>query len=148
MAFHDMLDWRLGIAVLRAMQDPAYNAGLSLDLRNPVGLPPELAYHHRDSIRYARMLMEELTDAAGHLCNFDPLDENCNIAHLVARFHGGRATARIVIIHPLWETSAIGTVHDELRRIGLDNAIFIDTYNLARRFSECYREVVRRLSQM
>ncbi len=94
------------------------------------------------------MLRDELTVAARALCTFDEVDPDERIPHIVARFHDGLKTAKVVIIHPLWETSAMGKVHDSLLGLGLDNAIFIDTYNLARRFSECYRKVLQRLREM
>ncbi|MBO3275200.1 DEAD/DEAH box helicase [Pseudomonas schmalbachii] len=119
--YHGLLDWRLGLAYLRAMSMPDYACGLkSQDAHYP-------------EIHGWRARAEWLTDNVAQM-RPGTLTPDCmphsGLPCLVERI-AGRVT-RYVVVHPLWslESSALAEL------LGSDwspDLRFVDTFNLERR---------------
>lgn len=135
MSFHPVLDWRLGISLLRMMGNEEYCCGADAGLFNY----PELTYcveqngEQRlvDWSVYSRQLAEEFKT------NYYPdatIDNNQGLWYLDL----GRK--KIVIVHPLWNLNCDrGLVGDCIASFDSnDDIVYIDTFNLQRRQSWCY----------
>ncbi|HDZ49128.1 hypothetical protein LCGC14_0278860 [marine sediment metagenome] len=119
--YHALLDWRLGLAYLRAMTTPGYACGLEVQDESY----PEI----RGWLTHAQELAENVSQMRPGTLTPGQL-KHSGLPYLDERV-GGSAT-RYVVIHPLWSlessslSSMLGTdVSPELR--------FIDTFNLERR---------------
>ena len=120
-SYHGLLDWRLGLAYLRALVNPAYGCGL-----NPgEDELPELAGW---STR-AHALAEEVAlmrPSAMHSETLPYTGLSCIVEQ------SGTGTWRYVVLHPLWKKdmdtliAILGTDYQE-------GMIPVDTYNLERR---------------
>ncbi len=53
MQFHDLLDWRLGVALINVFRDENYLAGINLNLYDTVALPIELKTFNAEALVYA-----------------------------------------------------------------------------------------------
>ena len=117
--YHGLLDWRLGLAYLRAMITPEYSCGLSLDESSL----PEIAGWRERAVELAEIcarmrpgiLVAGVHGASGLPCLQDQ------------RSRGAEGT--IVVIHPLW--SREGEAGSSLA--GGEPVKFIDTFELERR---------------
>jgi DEAD/DEAH box helicase domain-containing protein len=133
MNFHGILDWRLGISLLRSIFEIDYHAGLSLnesfdDLENY----PEIFESKIQIMKAVESLMKIRTNLEIHQ-NF--VNEEIPILYqqVSKRF--------IVITHPLWRTGAnFGGPYGKLAQVlaQIDNyehagIIFVDSFNLERR---------------
>lgn len=118
-SYHGLLDWRLGLAFLQLLDAPEWRCGLDGDYSSPA---------LRDWTGLARRYVEDLARLA-------PVEQR-DAAGLVAfRIQGARDWA--VIVHPLWDTSAlegvVGEAVDEIERTSGSVPVFVDTFRLARR---------------
>lgn len=124
--FHGILDWQLGLAFLRAMTDPTYDAGLAGRFESP-----EL----RRWSDTARVLAQEMADR---------FDGEAGAFNGVPAFRvsvGRRQTSPWVLVaHPLWDWDADaelleGTILHRAREQADEHGepLCWDTFNLARR---------------
>jgi DEAD/DEAH box helicase domain-containing protein len=118
-SYHGLLDWRLGLAFLQMLDDPAWRCGLDGDFSSPA---------LRDWGALARRYVDDLA-------RFTPVEQR-EAAGLVAfRIEGMRDWA--VVAHPLWDTDAlvgvVGKAVDEIERATGGVPVFTDTFELARR---------------
>lgn len=118
-SYHGLLDWRLGLAFLQLLDDPAWTCGLDGDFSSPA---------LRDWGSLARRYVSDLA-------RFSPVEQR-DAAGLVAfRIDGVRDWA--VVAHPLWDTNALsgvlGEAVDETERTTGSVPVFVDTFELARR---------------
>ncbi len=144
MSFHPVLDWRLGVSLLRMMGNVDYCCGADAGLFNY----PELTYVIEENgesifvdwLSYAKQLAEEFQ------VNYYPTatvlnsqDNNQGLWYLSV----GRK--KIVIVHPLWNLGCDrGVVGNCLANFDPnDDIVFIDTFNLQRRQSWCYMMIER-----
>jgi hypothetical protein len=119
--YHALLDWRLGLAYLRAMTTPGYACGLEVQDESY----PEISGWRRHAQELAEnvSLMRPGTLTPGQL-------KQSGLPYLDERVGG--SVRRYVVIHPLWslESSALSSM------LGADwspELRFIDTFNLERR---------------
>lgn len=123
MAYHGLLDWRLGFSLLQSLRFSVYTAGLNADFSSPeLADWPAIASRLRDS--FCRSFSAEAVD-------FGPLP-------------GMRLGSReAVLVHPLWDTSApSGILADAVASANSDPS-FLDTFNLLRRESWSYQSLLQ-----
>lgn len=124
MAFHGLLDWRLGLSLLRALHSNDFAAGLDGSFSTPdLANWPRLAENRRDNFCAAFGLER---------AEFGPLP--------------GIVTGdlRILVVHPLWDTfSPHGLLAEALAEaesgLGFERIAYLDTFNLLRRESWAYQ---------
>jgi Helicase conserved C-terminal domain/DEAD/DEAH box helicase len=117
--YHGLLDWRLGLAYLRAMVTPGYACGLSA---TDAQFPEINGWRDRSAaLAQAAAQMRPGTLTAG-------IHTASGLACLVERSRTGPATT-ILVIHPLWRSD--GDAGLELS--GGEQVKFIDTFELERR---------------
>lgn len=127
-AFHGLLDWRLGLAFLQLLDDPAWKCGLDGDFTSPA-LRDWLSLSARYVDDLARFSSVERQDAAG----------------LVAfRIEGLQEWA--IVVHPLWDTSTlegiVGRAADAVESRGGGVPVFTDTFELARRLVTVRQDLI------
>ena len=134
MPFHPILDWRLGISLLRMMADASYACGadgifegypeLTYFLNG--GRVTWLEYCHQLALDFKQNYMTGAT-----VCN-----TNNNDAGLWCLREGNNC---YVIVHPLWNLNAdAGWVANCIGNIQNANIAFLDSFNLQRRQPWCY----------
>jgi hypothetical protein len=114
-SLHGLLDWRLGLSYLRAMQDPDFVCGLDGDFASFMEL--------RD--------WKELADGYAALVEaYLPrtIRKSVGKLGLPAFSLDARASRWAVVVHPLWRREGLAA----LLGVG-DDAAFVDTFELARR---------------
>jgi DEAD/DEAH box helicase domain-containing protein len=124
MSYHSLLDWRLGMSVLRILADPTYLCGIDDDFSSP-----ELAgwLDFTGSLRAA----------------FCESFQSCVPAEF-GRLHGWTvADRRMILTHPLWSTvHPDGILAEALAALGADDEVyFVDAFNLHRRMSWVYQRL-------
>jgi hypothetical protein len=121
MTYHGLLDWRLGLSLLRCLESAAYQCGIDGDFSYPeLAEWPELAVQLRDS--FCRSFGTQPRD-------FGPLP-------------GLRVGGHdVVVIHPLWNTRLPRGVLAEAVAVAEDEPRFLDTFNLLRRESWAYQSL-------
>lgn len=129
--YHGLLDWRLGLAYLAALYDPAYACGLDGFSGDPaVADWPELAK------RYAEDLVR-----------FDGRGSVRSMGELTA-FQLTPGTPWTLVVHPLWSVSnppqLVLDALDKLERAGERVAPPADTFELARNALAVRARIVRR----
>jgi hypothetical protein len=116
-SYHGLLDWRLGLAYLRALIVPDYTVGLDVKDRD---LPETAGWHDRASA---------LADAVAGMrpgALVAELHKHSGLPSLRERREGGNI---ILIVNPLWRTD--GRFGPDLS--GGTTVRFVDTFNLERR---------------
>ena len=122
MAYHGLLDWRLGISLLRSLQSTGTDCGLSGDFATP-----DLA-GWLDLAENLRNLFCDSFPAQAR--DFGPL-------------HGLQIGNRqVLVIHPLWDAShPVGLLAEAMAICGPDNPRILDTFNLLRRPAWAYQSL-------
>ena len=115
--YHGLIDWRLGLAFLKAMQDASYSCGLD---RNFDGV----------ELRNWRALV------AGDVARLQRQFSRVQVRDLgllrAARFDGARRWA--IVAHPLWSPDTpTGILADAIAALGGEPYVIVDSFNLARR---------------
>lgn len=134
MNFHPLLDWRLGVGLIRVLCSENYQSGLTDDDYDF----PEL----KNWLSFAKALGENMEK------DFDNIE-----AKTFGKLHGFCISDiyNVIIVHPFWnytthqpnEESNVLTSAMEIA--GLENLFFIDTFNLHRRPGWCYGELVKQI---
>jgi hypothetical protein len=115
--YHGLLDWRLGLAFLRALLDGGYRCGLSGVVANDSALRDWPALVARDIRRVQRQFPDAHPQQLGSVW--------------ALRF--GRSRWAIVA-HPLWDAAQPqGVLREACEGLGGDPYVVIDSFNLARR---------------
>jgi DEAD/DEAH box helicase domain-containing protein len=117
MAYHALLDWRLGLAYLRILGDPNYTCGLDGNFDTPE-------------------LNNWLENAKKATKNFAQ-DFDCD--YIEYGILPGIVSPKAIIVHPLWRTDSYkqGILADAAAIAG-EGVQFIDTFNLSRRPGSSY----------
>jgi len=133
LSYHGLLDWRLGLSLLRILKDGSHQCGLDADIPFAQAFAlPELT----DWPSYAGKLRDQLCGnfhwtptTFGDLPGFTFRDAN-------NRVRNG------VMIHPLWSRDVMtGRLALSVAEAGPpDDVILADTFNLARRMSWAYQQ--------
>jgi len=142
MPYHGLLDWRLGISLLRVMYDKDYSAGA-----DGVFETPELTDWMEDARLLRNNFFESFFGQYGEVFemiddqvedNTPPMIYNCN------------ANRMYIIVNPLWNRhipsdNIIGQAVAVAAQKGVikDDCIFIDTFNLVRRPGWCYEKIIQ-----
>jgi rubrerythrin len=114
MAYHGLLDWRLGLSYLKILLDSGYRAGLDNDFSKT-----ELRGWHEDAVN----LRDDFITYFG----YTPQTWG-SLPGFVA------GTQRYLVVHPLWDTAnPTGILRDAVTASGGRNIQFMDTFNLLRR---------------
>ena len=124
MAYHGLLDWRLGISLLRVLQSTGFRCGLDDDFSTPD--------------------LDGWVEQATNLRN-----SFCASFHAQARDFGPLPGLEIgnlqaIVIHPLWDIShPNGLLAEAVAACGHANPRTLDTFNLLRRSAWAYKELGR-----
>ena len=124
MSYHSLLDWRLGISVIRILSDSMYSCGVDGDFN---------AIENSDWLEFSNVLRNTFCQSF-QTCvpeEFGPL-------------HGWSVAGRnIILIHPLWSTvHPGGIVAEALSTLNRDDSVsLVDTFNLHRRMSWLYQRL-------
>lgn len=118
--YHGLLDWRLGLAFLHTLKDPAYRCGLDGDFHDAA---------LEDWQRLARGYAEEMS-------RFQTQGEVREVGGLYAFRFDRRSPHWALVVHPLWDASelpgVVGEAHSELHSPGVV-VTPVNTFDLARR---------------
>lgn len=143
MNFHSLLDWRLGMALLRVLQEPTYAVGTDGKFDTT-----ELMDWQDEARRLRDAFIENFSNddhRAFKPCNELPIPAIWDVTQ-------ANDPSLILIVHPLWETDFrylgedawITSVFYDARRMVNNNELKIkvlDTFNLHRRLGECYQKI-------
>lgn len=122
MAYHGLLDWRLGLALVRCLHDESYQAGLDDNFATPeLEGWDQLARVVRDSF-----------------CESFPSARKRDYDSLPGLEIGSRL---VIIVHPLWDTKKPGGLLARAIASCGDSPQFLDTFNLHRRPGWAYRSL-------
>ena len=122
MAYHSLLDWRLGISLLRCLHSDKFHCGLNGDFSLP-----DLADWTEQATKLNRSFCSSF---AANDRDFGPLPG----------FQIGNR--QVVIVHPLWDiTQPTGLLEDALAAGSGKTVQVIDTFNLLRRPAWAYQEL-------
>ena len=124
MAYHGLLDWRLGLSLLSGLQSAGFVCGLDGDFSTP-----DLDGWIQQATRLRDSFCASF-DARSH--NFDQLP---------GLIIGER---RVLVVHPLWDPShPSGLLAEAIAACGQSNPITLDTFNLLRRPAWTYQDIGR-----
>jgi DEAD/DEAH box helicase domain-containing protein len=122
MSYHGLLDWRLGLSLIHALDDASFAAGLDKDFGLPDldGWPP-----------FARERRDAFCTTFGCI----PRD----FGELPGFEIGG---LQVLVVHPLWDTTHPHALLAEGRaQAAAGDVKYLDTFNLLRRESWCYQQL-------
>ncbi|SKB15793.1 DEAD/DEAH box helicase domain protein [Planktothrix sp. PCC 11201] len=122
MNYHGLLDWRLGLSLIRVLENSNFQCGLDSDFSTP------------DLEKW----MEKATTLRNNFCqSFSCIPEHFGS---LPGFKVGNKT--VIIVHPLWNLeNPIGVLADAIATLEPDNIKYVDTFNLLRRSSWCYQNL-------
>ena len=139
MNYHGLLDWRIGISILKTLNDPKYVAGADNKFDN--------SFELKDWPEDARRLGESFAASF----DFEVLSE----FELPSVLSTGNRNYYIILIHPLWDCHSDSNGDLELpedlwitegvlevaNEVGEDKIKFVDTFNMQRRPGWCYQKL-------
>lgn len=142
MNYHSLLDWRLGLSVLRIMSDPTFVCGANgnfnfVELQNWLDFATEL----RNSF-FSSFYSNSQTAAIGEIKGLP-----------IIKFGGKNKRHIIMIVHPFWnmrnftEANWLAEIYNEINEHTESNGgkiSIIDTFNLHRRPGWCYEKLIER----
>lgn len=154
MNWHSLLDWRLGLSMMRLFQDPSYKAGADGSFDQYVEL--------KDWLQFAEKLRDSFIES---FSNFGKTPEEreeykCNFNGLPAIKYGRRKRKVILIVHPFWNienlaedawyTQCFAEAQSYVAIQGgdpnypdSDDIKTLDTFNLHRRIGWCYEKIMK-----
>jgi hypothetical protein len=138
MNYHSLLDWKLGLAMMRVMSDSTYVCGTDGNFNDYIEL--------NDWIEFATELRESFAQSFGftHLSEINRLP--------VIKF-GRNQKNVIMIVHPFWDLRNIREANwlaetkaeiDEYTSSRNGTISIVDTFNLHRRPGWCYEKLINR----
>jgi len=122
MSYHGLLDWRLGLSLLRCLDSNTFSAGLDSDFTAP------------DLDGWVRLATERR-------------DAFCSTFQCAPREYGPLpgfevGGMQVLVVHPLWDTFRPHGVLAEARAAVSSSAVrYLDTFNLLRRESWSYQSL-------
>lgn len=135
MSFHSLLDWRLGVGILRLMADKNYNSGLHEEDYSKAELLDWKNFTKELQQQFINSFSEKVTGSTFGELNGFTLYENY----------------KVIIVHPFWNVSTNQPEENILTRAiadaGIENLFFIDTFNLHRRPSWCYEQLIKKIQE-
>jgi ATP-dependent helicase YprA (DUF1998 family) len=142
MNYHSLLDWRLGLSILRIMSDSNYVCGADGNFNNYIELDNWLAF--------ARELADSFFSA---FFSQSQTAERTEINNLPVIKFGKSQKNIIMFVHPFWDLSNIREANwlaevkaeiDDYTTSRNGTISIIDTFNLHRRPGWCYEKLVSR----
>ncbi len=132
MTYHGLLDWRLGMAIIRLLSDPSYQSGL-VAAAVPELSGPDVGQNWLSGSRRLRNIF----------CSAFP---NC-VARDFGPLCGFTLNGReVLIVHPLWDNfRPHGILADALAVCSTPQPLFLDTFNITRRMSASYQRLAAQL---
>jgi hypothetical protein len=132
MMYHGLLDWRLGLAIVRVLSDPAYQCGLAPNTGSPEFSGPGALTWFTTAECLRNAFCAAFTNCTPQ--TFGPLP-------------GFTLTGReVLIVHPLWDPSRPhGVLADALAQCTTPEPLFVDTFNIPRRMSATYQNLAAQL---
>jgi Lhr-like helicase len=133
MTYHPILDWRLGVALLRMMRHPDWKCGLDGQFD-----APGIQGWHEAVTKSAMRFVD------GYGKQFRLGDDN-NHLPIIEGISGVASGKLAIVIHSLWDS--INPAGILAKTIGQqdadrDNILFVDSFNLTRRPGWVYRKLV------
>jgi len=134
MNFHPLLDWRLGVGLLRVMNNENYNSGLKdEDYQYPeliswLDFSKNLSYKMENTFENIRSCI------FGQLYGFTIENDY-----------------KVIVVHPFWNWSThqsneeVNILTTAIVDAGTENLYFIDSFNLHRRPGWCYGEIIKKI---
>jgi len=123
MAYHGLLDWRLGLSYLRILHDPQYSCGLDGQFTTPE-LDGWLDFATKLSGNFASQFDDHQSRTWGTLPGFET------------------RIMKVIIVHPLWDTDNPRRILAEaVAAAGGASVHCIDTFNLLRRPGWCHTKL-------
>ncbi|RYU92856.1 helicase-related protein [Emticicia agri] len=151
MNWHSLLDWRLGIGILRIFKEKNYKSGAD-------GKFEEIEI--KEWRNFANVLRDQFIESFFVKENSIKEDYIIEFGGIPAIKHGAKRGGRrkiILIVHPFWKlenpeedawyTNAISEAHEYIRIKGgniEDDFECLDTFNLQRRVGWCYEKVINK----
>jgi DEAD/DEAH box helicase domain-containing protein len=135
MSFHPLLDWRLGVGLLRLLADENYTSGLK-----------EEDYLHSELLDWKGFAIDLQEQFAKSFSDkLEPITFGKLPGFTFFRDY------KVIIVHPFWNTS----IHqpeetiltEAIAEAGIENIYFIDTFNLHRRPSWCYEQLINKIQE-
>jgi hypothetical protein len=123
MSYHGLLDWRLGLSLLRSLADVGFRCGLD---------------GHFDALQDLAGWEARALARRNAFCQAFSACTPRQFGPLPGFEVGGRS---VVVIHPLWNASHPEGLHAEARAVAGANARCVDTFNLLRRMSWVYQDL-------
>ncbi len=122
--YHGLLDWRLGLSLLRVLADNSFCCGLHGDF----------------SDSYLENWLQTATVLRDAFCASFSSCTPKDIGGLAGFIVGDKT---VIIVHPLWNLSQpIGLLADSIATVKTDSPIrYLNTFNLLRRPSWCYQSL-------
>jgi hypothetical protein len=132
MTYHGLLDWRLGLAVVRVLANSAYQCGLAPNMNFPeISGPGQLSW-----LTTAESLRNAFCGAFGHC-------QPQAFGSLPGFTLNGR---EVLLVHPLWDPiRPHGVLAEALAQCTTPEPLFIDTFNIPRRMSATYQTLAAAL---
>jgi Lhr-like helicase len=122
MNYHGLLDWRLGLSLLRVLASSNFQCGLDEDFS-----APDLEHWLETAVKLRDTFCASFSSSSPRQFGFLP------------GFEVG--DKRVIIVHPLWNRkNPIGLLADAIATVEADTQI-LDTFNLLRRPSWCYQSL-------
>ncbi len=149
MQYHGLLDWRLGLAYLRLLDDKNYTCGLDGNFNFPE-LAGWLELADVECRRFHSLLESQFRDDQSDTrLEYVPSSNNGNVSLPCITIVNEDVAIGIIVSHPLWdvqnkvEGSPIAEAAARLRhRLGESARIeYVDTFNLMRRPLWCYAQI-------
>lgn len=139
MNYHGLLDWRLGLSIIRILSDRTYLCGADNNYDKKF-----------IEIKHWKKQATVLRDIFADCFN---LSEKTSISDIPAIKHGKNSRDIIIIVHPLWDMDMENFQSESwitsfklelLNAIGKDGKLsIIDTFNLQRRPGWCHQKLVK-----
>lgn len=124
MNYHGLLDWRLGLSLLRVLASSDFHCGLDGDFSTP---------DLENWVQTATKLRDTFCESFSH-CSPEQFDV---LPGLVV------GEKRVIIVHPLWnQNHSFGLLADATATVEDSTQIrYLDSFNLLRRPSWCYQSL-------
>ncbi len=138
MNYHSLLDWKLGLSMMRVLTDPGYVCGTDENFNEYIELNDWMAF------------AVQLRNSFGQSFSFDYLGE---INRLPVIKFGRNQKSVIMIVHPFWDLRNIREANwlaetkaeiDDYTSRRNGTVSIIDTFNLHRRPGWCYEKLINR----
>lgn len=151
MNWHSLLDWRLGLGILRIFKDTTYKSGAD-------GVFDKIEI--KDWLKFATTLRDQFVESFFVKAANPKEDYIIDFNGLPAIKHGAARTGRrkiILIVHPFWKlenpeedawyTNRIIEAHEYIQSRGgnIENDFeCLDTFNLQRRIGWCFEKIINK----